>query len=71
MAFIPKALPLGEDLVFWKHLRNKEKGLTKEWLELDLYEDSKRAVEKLVTEGDDTTLKSLHHIFIFRKLSPP
>lgn len=69
--YIPKACPLGDDPSFWKHLRSKEKRHTKEWLELDLHEDSKRAVEKMVTEGDDTILKSLHHIFIFGKLSPP
>jgi hypothetical protein len=42
-----------------------------EWLELDLYEQSKHAVEKLVTEGDDTAMKSLHHAHISGNLCHP
>ncbi|EDR01988.1 uncharacterized protein LACBIDRAFT_310142 [Laccaria bicolor S238N-H82] len=63
--YTPKARPpLDGNGSFWKMLRDKEKQPMDEWLELDLYEHSKFAVEKLVTEGDATTLKSLHHTSI-------
>ena len=44
---------------FWEMLRGEEKAPTpkiSEWLEFDLYEHNKFAVEKLATEGDDTAL---------------
>ena len=72
--YIPKARPLGDEIFFWQMLRNKKKEPTadvSEWLELDLYEYSKLAVEKLVTECDNTALKSLHHTSISGKLSHP
>ena len=72
--YTPKARPFNNDTSFWKMLRDKEKDPTaniSEWLELDLYEHSKLAVEKLVTEGDDTALKSLYHTYISGKLSHP
>ena len=55
-------------------LHGEEKAPTSkisEWLDFDLYEHSKFAVEKLATEGDDSALKSLHHTSISRKLSHP
>ena len=71
--YAPKARPplLDDNLSFWKMLRDNEEEFTDEWLELDLYERSKFAVEKLVTEGDDTALKSLHQTSISGKLSCP
>ena len=69
--YTPKACPLGDDALFWRDLRDKEKELTDQWLESDLYEHSKSAVDKLVTEGDATALRSLHHTSISGKLSPP
>ncbi|KIK05052.1 hypothetical protein K443DRAFT_4064 [Laccaria amethystina LaAM-08-1] len=65
--YIPKARPFDDDPSFWEKLRDKKKEHMKDiagWLELDLYEHSKHAVEKLVTEGDDIALKSLHHTYI-------
>ena len=62
--YTPKARPFDDNRSFWKTLRDKERAPTDEWLELDLYEHSKSAVEKLVTEGDDTALKSLHQTSI-------
>ena len=69
--YIPKARPFSDNISFWKALRDKEQEPTDEWLERDLYEHSQFAVEKLVTDGDDTTLKSLHHTYISGKLSYP
>ena len=59
---------------FWANLRGWGREPTAnipEWLEVDLYEYSKLAVDKLVSEGDDTALnlKSLHHASISGKLS--
>jgi hypothetical protein len=71
--YTPKARPFNENPSFWEMLRDGEKESTayiSEWLELDLYEQSKRAAEKLV-DGDDTALNSLHDIFILGKLSHP
>ncbi|KIJ94689.1 hypothetical protein K443DRAFT_351189 [Laccaria amethystina LaAM-08-1] len=65
-SYKPKAKPFNANPSFWEILRDGEKESTayiSEWLELDLYEQSKRAAEKLV-DGDDTALKSLHDIFI-------
>jgi hypothetical protein len=45
--------------------------LTDEWLEVDLPELIKHAVEELVTNGDDTALKFLHRTSISGKLSYP
>ena len=69
--YTPKARPLGDDPLFWEDLRDKGKGLTDQWLEFDLYEHSRSAVDKLVTEGDATALRSLHHTSISGKLSRP
>ena len=70
--YTPKARPFGDDPSFWEKLRGQEERTAKisEWLELDLYEHSKLAVEK-VTEGDNTALKSLRHTFISGKLFHP
>ena len=71
--YIPKARPFNENPLFWEMLRDGEKEVTayiSEWLELDLYEQSKRAAEKLV-DGDDTALKSLLDVFILGKLFHP
>lgn len=60
--YIPKARPFDDDPLFWEKLRGKEKepsAMANDWLELDLYERSKLAVEKLVSEGIDTALKPL------------
>ena len=70
--YIPKARPFNDDPSFWKGLRDKVKEPTvtdDEWLELDLYDLIKFSVEKLVTEGDDTALKSLHDTPMSSKLS--
>ena len=72
--YIPKARPFDEKIPFWQMLRDKMKEPREnvsEWLELDLYEQSKLAVEKLVTQGDTTALESLHHTSISGKLSYP
>ena len=69
----PKARPFNENPLFWEMLRDGKKESTayfSEWLELDLYEQSRRVAEKLV-DGDDTALRSLHDIFILGKLSQP
>ena len=71
--YTPRARPFGNDPLFWEKLRGQEEermANISEWLELDLYEHSKLAVEK-VTEGDNTALKSLRHTFISGKLSHP
>ncbi|KIJ94468.1 hypothetical protein K443DRAFT_12101 [Laccaria amethystina LaAM-08-1] len=47
-------------------LRAENKVLMDEWLELDLSEHIKHAVEELVTKGDDAALKSLYHTSISR-----
>ena len=70
----PKARPPPpyDNISFWEMLRSKEKGSNANnsgWLEVDLNEYSKFAVEKLTTEGDDTALKSLYHTSISGKLS--
>ena len=65
--YFPKARPPDNNIQFWDMLLDKQKEPTasiSEWVELDLYEQSKLAVDKLVTEGDDTALKSLHHPYI-------
>jgi len=41
-----------------------------EWLELDLYEYSRIAVEKLVAEGDDNPMKYLRDTSMLGKLCP-
>ena len=69
----PEARPFNENPLFWEMLRDGEKESTayiSEWLELDVYEQSKCVAEKLV-EGDDTALQSLHDMFILGKLSHP
>ena len=71
--YTPRACPFGNGPLFWEKLCDQEEEHTaniSEWLELDLYEHSKLAVEK-VTEGDNTTLKSLCQTFISGKLSHP
>ena len=68
--YIPKARPVYDDHSFWSKL--KDRALTandSEWLELDWYDHVKLAVDKLVAEGDDTKLKSLHHESMSRKPS--
>ena len=70
MTYTPEARsPFGDKSSFWQTLRKER---TSEWLELDLYEHSKLAVEELVTEGNDTALNSLHHTLpMSGKLSRP
>ena len=72
--YIPKASPppLDNEISFWDMLRSKEKEpITNnyEWLELDLYEYSRIAVEKLVTEGDDNPMNYLRDTSMLGKLS--
>jgi hypothetical protein len=70
--YTPKARSSFDDNhSFWERLRAEDKGLTDEWLEVDLSEHIKQAVEELVTNGDDTALKSLYHTSISSKLSHP
>jgi hypothetical protein len=76
--YTPKARPYNDDRSFWNNLRDEAKDAAaneSNWLELDLYELIKLAVEELVTTGNNTTLKSLHHTSIFTsilgKLSHP
>ena len=71
--YTPKARsPFGDKSLFWQTLRKERTAFTSEWLELDLYEHSKLAVEELVTEGNDTALNSLYHTLpISGKLSRP
>ncbi|KIJ94466.1 hypothetical protein K443DRAFT_12099 [Laccaria amethystina LaAM-08-1] len=65
--YTPKARSyLDDKRSFWKLLRAEDKALTDEWLEVDLSEHIKHAVEELVTKGDDTALKSLYHTSISR-----
>ena len=69
--YTPEARPFNNNDLFWTMLRDKKKEYTDEWLELDLYEYSEFAVKKLVSEGDDTALRSLYHTSISGKLSHP
>lgn len=59
--YIPKARPPRDEPSFWEMLLGKEKepAMASPWLELDMYERSKIAVAKLVSEGSDTALKPL------------
>lgn len=68
--YIPKARPFGDDPSFWEMLRSKDKdsAMANVWLELDMYERSKVAVKKLVSEGSDTALEPL---IMSGKLSHP
>ena len=68
--YTPEARPFNDDPSFWEMLRDKEKEPTangSQWLEFDLYYVIKRAIQTLVTKGDDTALTSLHHTSISGK----
>jgi hypothetical protein len=72
--YIPTARPppIDDKIPFWEMLRSKEKKpITNNdgWLELDLYECSRIAVEKLVTEGDDKPMNYLRDTSTLGKLS--
>ncbi|KIJ92060.1 hypothetical protein K443DRAFT_651969, partial [Laccaria amethystina LaAM-08-1] len=67
--YIPKARPPSSfvnENSFWVDLRDKEKkpitNSSDDWLELDLYEYSRIAVETLVNGGDDKAMNDLHEL---------
>ena len=69
--YTPKARPVDDNDSFWEKLRDEAKKPTiteSRWIELDLYELIKLAVEELVTKGDNTTLTSLYNTSTFTSI---